>query len=93
MIISKVTMGFGMCLATLMAAGATRIPFFRYMLINLFGELVLVGILLTIGHAFGSLYSVIAKDLQMYFLLGIIVVAFLAITAFVKFAKFEMAKL
>ncbi|MBI5138329.1 MAG: DedA family protein [Candidatus Vogelbacteria bacterium] len=93
MVISKVTMGFGMCLATLMAAGATRIPFVRYMAINLFGELILVSVLLSIGYTFGSLYSFIAKDLQLYFLIGIIVIASAGITVFVRFAKSEMAKL
>lgn len=68
--ISKISLGFGMALATLMVAGAMRVPFRRYMLFNALGELVLVGGLLTVGYLFGHLYDQIARDLKIISLVG-----------------------
>ena len=62
--ISKITVGFGLALAMLMAAGAMRIPFRTYFIINLIGEIILVVVLLTIGYFFGALYNLIADSFK-----------------------------
>jgi len=93
MLISKVTLGFGMALATLMAAGATRIPLARYMLLNLVGELVLVSILLSIGFFFGHLYGAIANDFKIFFLSVTVLIVLTAIYGFTRYTRTKVASL
>ena len=74
LLISKITIGFGMSLATLMAAGATRVSFKKYLMLNFLGEIILVGVLLSIGYFFGELYNSIADTMKIYFVLGTVAV-------------------
>ena len=67
--ISKITLGLGAPLATLISAGASHVPFGRYMKINLFGEIFLVLGLIGIGYFFGHIYSSISEDLKTVFLI------------------------
>jgi membrane protein DedA with SNARE-associated domain len=82
--ISKITMGFGFALATLIAAGAAKIPFKRYFLINFFGQFVWTGILMAVGYFFGQLYTVVDKSLRWGFVVALIVIGFAAVYGFGK---------
>jgi membrane protein DedA with SNARE-associated domain len=62
--ISKVTMGFGFALATLLAAGAVKVPVKRFGLMTFLGGLIWVGLLLSIGYFFGNLYGIINEKFQ-----------------------------
>jgi membrane-associated protein len=68
--ISKITLGFGMSLGTLMVAGATRVKMSKFILLNFLGEFVIVGILLTVGYLFGQLYAQINQGFKVAFLIG-----------------------
>ncbi len=57
LLISKITNGFGFALVTLMTAGMVKVPFWKYLGINLAGQFVWTGLLLTVGYIFGDLYS------------------------------------
>ncbi len=61
--LSKVTNGFGFSLVTLMTAGMVRIPFARYMLVNLLGQLVWTGLLLGVGYFFSHLLATVENVL------------------------------
>lgn len=87
LLISKVTIGLGMSLATLMAAGATHIPFKKYLALNLAGEVVLISILLSIGYFFGQVYNTIADTMKIYFVVGIILVISISAYYFIKYLK------
>ena len=87
LLISKITLGFGMALATLMVAGATRVPFKKYMLLNLIGEIILVLILLTIGYFFGQMYFAISGALKIYFVVGVVIIFGIASYYFTKYTK------
>ncbi|MDP2643267.1 MAG: DedA family protein [Candidatus Peregrinibacteria bacterium] len=69
--ISKITLGLGAPLATLISAGASHVPFRKYMKINLFGEMFLVLGLVGIGYFFGHIYSSISGDLKTIFLIAL----------------------
>ncbi len=56
LIVSKVTMGFGFALVTLITAGLVRIPFNRYIIMNAAGQFVWTGALLSLGYLFSQLY-------------------------------------
>ncbi|HVN26425.1 MAG TPA: DedA family protein [Candidatus Paceibacterota bacterium] len=82
--ISKLTTGFGFAIATLIAAGATKVPFRKYITINFFGEFIWAGFLFAIGYFFGNLYTWVDKSLRWGFITGLVVVAVLAVWGFGK---------
>jgi membrane protein DedA with SNARE-associated domain len=84
LLISKITMGFGFALATLIAAGAAKIPFKRYFFINFFGQFVWTGILMAVGFFFGQLYTLVDKSLRWGFVVALILLVFAAIYGFGK---------
>lgn len=80
--ISKLTTGFGFAIATLIAAGASKVPFRKYITINFFGEFIWAGFLFAIGYFFGNLYFVVDKSLRWGFIIGLIIIAGLAVWGF-----------
>jgi membrane protein DedA with SNARE-associated domain len=61
LLISKITNGFGLALVTLVTAGMVRIPFGRYITLNLIGQFVWTGILISAGYFFGNFYAQIER--------------------------------
>ena len=59
--ISKLTMGFGFSLATLLTAGMLKVNFKKYASINLIGGLIWVFIMVFVGFFFGNVYGLIAE--------------------------------
>ena len=65
LIISKLTMGFGFAVATLMTAGMMRVPLFRYIVINLLGGFVWVYALMCVGYYFGNVLASVPPQYQL----------------------------
>ncbi len=82
--ISKLTGGFGFAIATLIAAGAAKVPFRKYLLLNVFGEFVWAGILMGIGFFFGNLYGFVDRSFRWAFIVGLVIIAFAAMYGFGK---------
>jgi membrane-associated protein len=57
LIISKLTMGFGFAVVTLVVAGILEVPFKKYATLNLLGGFVWTAFLLVIGYFFGNIYA------------------------------------
>ncbi len=74
LLISKMTVGLGISLATLMAAGTTHVSLKKYISLNFLGEIFLVSMLLSVGYFFGQLYNSIADALKIYFVAGAVAV-------------------
>ncbi len=87
LIISKLTVGFGMSIATLVTAGATGVPFKKFSVLNAVGEMILVAVMLTIGYFFGHLYTSIARDFKFVFLGGAVIIVAAVIFGFSRFVK------
>lgn len=51
--LSKVTMGLGFSIVTIFTAGLARIPFGRYLVINILGQFIWSGVLLSLGFLLG----------------------------------------
>ena len=85
--ISKVTLGFGMALATLMTAGASKIPFKKYMILNALGEVVLVLMLIILGYFFGRASNAIAGWFKTVFLVGAGIVCLVVLYGFSRYMK------
>ncbi len=92
LLISKITMGFGMALGTLMAAGITRIPFRTYMFLNALGELILITWMLSIGYFFGQLYPYVADSFKVAFIIGIIIIAIIFVYGFSRYVRSKITK-
>lgn len=90
LLISKVTIGLGISLATLIAAGATRISFKKYILLNFLGEIILVSILLSVGYFFGQLYNNIADSIKIYFVVGAVAAIAISGYFFNKYIKHKI---
>ena len=67
---SKITMGFGFAVATLVAAGMAKVPLKRYAVINFLGGLIWTALLLHIGYFFGNLYTAVDRGFRFAYLLG-----------------------
>lgn len=82
LIISKLTMGFGISTATLLTAGMLRISLLRYAVIQFLGSLVWVFALMMIGYFYGNLLSSASAGLQAAIAIATIVVIFIALQFF-----------
>lgn len=87
LLISKVTIGLGMALATLTAAGASHVSFKKYISLNFIGEVVLVSILLTIGYLFGQMYLSISDIMKTYFVIGLVITVSIFVYFLTKYLR------
>ncbi len=62
--ISKITMGFGFALATLIVAGMLHVPFKRYAILNFLGGFIWTAFLLVVGYFFGNIYDSLIGPLK-----------------------------
>jgi membrane protein DedA with SNARE-associated domain len=92
LILSKITMGFGFAIVTLFTAGMIKIPFRKYILLNLAGQFVWSALLLGVGYLFGNLYLSVNGILGKMTLIGLIVVAFIALIGYGKYVKDRMTR-
>jgi len=90
--LSKITMGFGFAIATLVAAGVAKVPFKKYFAINFVGEFIWAGILMTLGYFLGNLYTLVNKSLQWAFIVAMVLIGFAAVYGFGKFMREKFKK-
>ena len=64
---SKLTMGFGLAIGVLAVAGMMRVPFWRYLGINLSGELVWALMPIGIGYYYGNLSDFLPPEFRLAF--------------------------
>ena len=81
LIISKLTMGFGLAVPVLTVAGMLRVPFMRYITINVLGGIVWILFLMGIGYYFGNLLAYIPKDFQIAIAIAVPVIFFVILRA------------
>lgn len=67
---SKLTAGFGLALAMVIAAGASHVPFKKYMFLNLIGEFLVTGMLLAVGYYFGHVYTYVDDSFKTVFIVA-----------------------
>lgn len=69
LVFSKLTMGLGLAVAVLLTAGMLRVPFVRYLAINMSAGLVWTLFLMLVGYNFGNIATYIPSTLQIGFLI------------------------
>lgn len=88
LIISKLTMGFGVAIGVLAVAGLMRVPFWRYLGINLSGELLWALIPIAIGYYYGNLIDFLPPSFRLIFVgIGLIVAIVITRTAIKKLSE------
>jgi len=92
LIISKMTMGLGFALVTLVTAGIVKIPFKRYITLNFLGQFFWTGFLMIVGYFLGDLYIQINGILGITFVAAIIVVLFFGLIGWGKYMKGKMSE-
>ncbi len=90
--LSKITMGFGFALATLIAAGMARVPLKKYIIFNFLGGFVWTALLMGAGYFFGHLYTMIDKSFKSAFVLFLIVILVTALFGAGKYFKQNLGK-
>ncbi len=85
--ISKISNGFGFALVTLMTAGMVRIPFWRYLSINIIGQFIWSGLLIGVGYFFSNLYLQVDSILGRIAVVAGFVVVFAAFMGYKKYLK------
>ncbi len=83
--ISKLTMGFGFSLATLLTAGMLKVKFQKYASINIIGGIVWVFILVFVGYFFGNVYGLIANQFKWLFIVGLALLVYFALKTVNRF--------
>jgi membrane-associated protein len=83
--ISKITMGFGFALVTLITAGIAKIPFKKYLTFNIAGQLIWTAMLLGIGYLFGNIYTSIDKGFREIALVAFIIMAIIVVYGFGRY--------
>ncbi len=87
LIISKLTMGLGFALVTLITAGMSKVPFRKYLIFNVVGEVIWTALLMTLGYFFGNLYYTVDKGFRWITIAGGVIILVAAIYGFGKFAR------
>ncbi|MDD5164951.1 MAG: VTT domain-containing protein [Candidatus Pacebacteria bacterium] len=83
--LSKISNGLGFAIVTLMTAGMVKIPFGRYILVNMIGQLIWTGFLLGAGYFFSNLYVTIDNVLgKITLTVGLLVLAYIGYRYFKK---------
>ncbi len=73
LVISKLTMGFGLATATLATAGMLRVSFVRYAIVNLVCGFMWSFLMLLIGYFFGNVFDFIPSQFQILFVVMMLV--------------------
>lgn len=80
--VSKVTMGFGFAVVTLVTAGITKVPFKKYLIFNVSGQFIWTAVLLTVGFFFGNLYYTVDKGFRWVTIVAAVILVIVIIYGF-----------
>ncbi len=90
--ISKMTMGFGFALVTLISAGMAKVPIKNYALFNLLGGFVWTGLLMSLGYVLGGAYVYVNEGFHIMFILAAVVIIAFLLFGFGRFMRYEFFK-
>lgn len=86
-LLTKVTNVFGLMIPVLFTAGISRIPFGRFFVLNLLGESIFSGVLITLGYYFSDLYLRIDDFFGRTLLVGVVCMLLLIGLGFGKYVR------
>lgn len=84
---SKITMGFGFALATLISAGIVKVPLKRFAVMNIAGQVIWTAMLLSVGYFFGTWYQSVDNWLSRLSAIAFLIIAFIALLNFMNYLR------
>jgi membrane protein DedA with SNARE-associated domain len=87
LIASKLTMGFGFAAGVLMAAGMSKVPLKKFVVLNFLGGLVWTAFLMSLGYVFGNIYQQVSEGLRIATIVFYLVIFLLAIQGFSRYMR------
>ena len=84
---SKLTAGLGFAMVILFAAGLSRVPFRRYMMLNIAGQFLWTASLLSIGYFLGHIYLRVGDVFEKIALLALVVIVIVSIIGFGRYLR------
>lgn len=92
MFISKITMGFGFALATIITAGMIHISPKKFGLANLLGGFIWIGLLMSVGYTLGHAYLSMAEGFRLISLIASAVSISLVLFGFQHYMRNKFLK-
>lgn len=92
LLISKVTNGFGLAIVTLFTAGLTRVPFWRYMVLNLIGESIWAGMIVSVGYFFGEAYLRVHDIFGRVTLVALFAIVLIVVLGFGRYLRWRIER-
>ena len=86
---SKLTAGFGFAIPVLFTAGLSRVPFRRYMMLNITGQFLWTTGLLSIGYFLGHIYLEVGTIIEKVTLFALIVIVLASLVGFGRYLASE----
>lgn len=90
--LSKLTMGFGFAIATILAAGMLRVDFKKFLAINAVGQVFWTVILLGAGYLYGNYYESLDQGFRYFSLAGFLGAVYLAFAGFKRYLRLKAEK-
>lgn len=87
LIISKLTMGLGFASVILIFAGISKVPFRKYLILNLIGGFIWTAIVIVIGYFLGNVYTIIPESIKIVFLIFVFTIFILSIRYINRYLK------
>ncbi|QQG37974.1 MAG: DedA family protein [Candidatus Kaiserbacteria bacterium] len=84
---SKITAGMGFSIAIFLTAGMVRVPFWRYMLVNVIGQFFWTAGLLSIGYFLGHVYLSLGSLFEKAALVAVLAIIVLAMFGFARYVR------
>lgn len=84
---SKITAGGGFGIPIMFTAGLSRIPFHRYMMLNIAGQFLWTASLLSIGYFLGHIYLAVSNVLEKISLFALVVLILISLVGFGKYLR------
>jgi membrane protein DedA with SNARE-associated domain len=85
--LSKITMGLGFAVAIVAMAGAARVPFKRYMAVNMLSQPIWTGTLMSVGYFLGDFYLRLNKGFEIVSVTAVALMAGLALWGFSRYMR------
>ncbi|MEI8361419.1 MAG: hypothetical protein WCG01_04785 [bacterium] len=87
--ISKITMGFGFAIATLLTAGMIRIKLKEFALFNFLGGLLFTATLMIIGFFVGQAYETFGRRLELLSTFAIVIIILVLMTGIINLLRLK----
>jgi len=84
---SKITSGLGFGAVIMFTAGLSRVPFRRYMMLNIAGQFLWTAAMLSIGYFLGHIYLRVGDALEKMALFALVIIIIVSLIGFARYMR------